>query len=74
MVLHYTYPDRPQLVDSKDGEMSEWLKERAWKLIPAALSNAHRHAPTRPPSTAFRNRDMYRSVPVNHGVLSARVY
>ena len=24
-------PDRSQTVDSKDGEMSEWLKEHAWK-------------------------------------------
>jgi hypothetical protein len=25
--------DGSQVVDSKDGEMSEWLKEHAWKLL-----------------------------------------
>jgi hypothetical protein len=25
--------DRSQTVDSKDGEMFEWLKEHAWKAI-----------------------------------------
>jgi hypothetical protein len=30
--------DRSQLVDSKSGEMSEWLKEHAWKANPAALT------------------------------------
>ena len=29
-------PDRSQTVDSKSGEMSEWLKEHAWKAIPAS--------------------------------------
>ena len=48
--------------------MSEWLKEHAWKLTLAALSNAHRHAPTHSPSTTSRNNDVHRSVPVNHGV------
>jgi len=27
---------RSQVVDSKYGEMSEWLKEHAWKTIPAS--------------------------------------
>ena len=48
--------------------MSEWLKEHAWKLIPAACSNAQRHAPTHSPSTTSRNTDVHRSGPVNHGV------
>jgi hypothetical protein len=48
--------------------MSEWLKEHAWKLIPFALSNAHRHAPTHSLATASRNNDVHSSVPVNHGV------
>jgi hypothetical protein len=30
-----------QVIDSKDGEMSEWLKAHAWKLIPAARADAH---------------------------------
>src|SRR6478672_3461873 len=29
--LRYTVPDRSQTVDSRYGEMSEWLKEHAWK-------------------------------------------
>jgi hypothetical protein len=28
--------DRSQTLDSKDGEMSEWLKEHAWKTISAS--------------------------------------
>jgi len=48
--------------------MSEWLKEHAWKLNPAALSNAHRNAPTHSQSTTFRNNDALRGVPVSHGV------
>jgi hypothetical protein len=48
--------------------MSEWLKEHAWKLIPAALSSAHRHAPTQSPATTSRNNDVHRTVPVNDGV------
>jgi hypothetical protein len=52
----------------KYGEMSEWLKEHAWKLIPVTLSNPHRHTPTHSPSTTSRNNDVHRSVPVNHGV------
>jgi hypothetical protein len=48
--------------------MAEWLKAHAWKLIPVALSNAHRHAPTHSASTSSRNKDEHRSVPVDHGV------
>ena len=29
-----------------NGEMSEWSIEHAWKLMPVAPSDAHRHAPT----------------------------
>jgi hypothetical protein len=57
-----------QVVDSKVGEMSEWLKEHAWKLIPLARADAHRHALTQFPPTTSRNNDVHRSVPVNHGV------
>jgi len=42
---------------SEYGEMSEWSIEHAWKLIPAALSNTHRHAPTNLPSTTSRNNN-----------------
>ena len=48
--------------------MSEWLKEHAWKLIPAARTNSHRSAPTHSPSTTSRNNDAHRRVPINHGV------
>jgi hypothetical protein len=39
-------PPSGKLLIPLNGEMSEWLKEHAWKLIPVALSNAHPHAPT----------------------------
>ena len=61
-------PDRSQTVDSKSGEMSEWSKEHAWKLIPFARADAHRNALTQFPPTTSRNNDVNRSVPVNHGV------
>ena len=48
--------------------MAEWLNAHAWKLIPVALSNAHRHAPTHSPSTTSRNNDVHQSVPVKHRV------
>jgi hypothetical protein len=55
-------------VDSKDGEMSEWLKEHAWKLIPLARADAHRILPTHSRSTTSRNNDLLQSAPVNDGV------
>ena len=30
--------DRSQIVESKDGEMSEWLKEHAWKAKRASAT------------------------------------
>ena len=30
-----------QLVDSEDGEMSEWLKEHAWKTIVVTLAKRY---------------------------------
>ena len=51
-----------------NGEMSEWLKEHAWKLIPLARADAHQNPPTHSRSTTSRNIDMRRRVPVNHGV------
>jgi hypothetical protein len=60
--------ERGLLTGESKGEMSEWLKEHAWKLIPAALSNAYRHAPTHYLSSTSRNNDVHRSAPVNHSV------
>src|SRR5688572_5307793 len=51
-----------------NGEMSEWFKEHAWKLIPAARNNSHGHAPTHSPSTTSRNNGVHQSAPVNHSV------
>ena len=50
------------------GEMSEWLKEHAWKLIPLARADAHQNPPTHSRATTSRNNDVHPSVPVNHGV------
>ena len=51
---------RSQAVDSKDGEMSEWLKEPAWKTKPAAPSSAHRTAPTHSRSSTSGQLDLLR--------------
>src|SRR3954471_3535710 len=48
--------------------MSEWLKERAWKLTPAARADAHQIPPTHSRSTTSRNNDLLQRVPVNDGV------
>jgi hypothetical protein len=37
---------RPQTVDSKDGEMSEWFKEHAWKAKRASSTEPLRRALT----------------------------
>jgi hypothetical protein len=50
------------------GEMSEWLKEHAWKWIPPARADAHRNALTQFPATTFRNNDVLRHISVNDGV------
>src|SRR4051812_416634 len=47
-----------------NGEMSEWLKEHAWKLTPAARADAHQILPTHFPINNFRNTDLLRHVPV----------
>jgi hypothetical protein len=57
-----------KLLISKDGEMSERLKEHAWKAISSARSDAHQHAPTQFQSTTSRNNDVHRSGPVTHDV------
>ena len=46
-----------------NGEMSEWLKEHAWKWMPAARADAHQHPPTQFPLTTSRNNDVRRRVP-----------
>jgi hypothetical protein len=33
-----TIRSQPQVVDFKDGEMAEWLKEHAWKTNQARLT------------------------------------
>src|SRR6476646_493948 len=48
--------------------MSEWLKEHAWKLIPAARADAHRNAPTHSRSRTSRNIATRRRVPLNAGL------
>ena len=59
---------RPQVVDSKYGEMAEWLKAHAWKLIPSARADAHRIPPTHFRSTTSCNNDLLQRVLVNDGV------
>jgi hypothetical protein len=51
-----------------NGEMSEWLKEHAWKLTPAARADAHEIPPTHFRSTTSHNNDVNARVPVNRGV------
>src|SRR5262249_39331355 len=60
--------DRPQVIESKSGEMSEWLKEHAWKATPRARADAHQIPPTHLSFNDFRNIDMRRRFPVNRGV------
>src|SRR6187401_1831482 len=50
------------------GEMSEWLKEHAWKLSPFTRADAHRNPPTNVRSTTSRNNDLLQRVTVNDGV------
>jgi len=52
----------------KDGEMSEWLKEHAWKSTLLARADALQNAPTHFPTNNFRNIDTRRRVLVNHRV------
>ena len=54
--------------DSKDGEMSEWLKEHAWKLNPLARADAHEIPPTHFRSTTSHSNDVHARVLVNAGV------
>jgi hypothetical protein len=43
--------DRSQVLDSKDGEMSEWLKEHAWKAKRARNTEGGAEISKRMPST-----------------------
>jgi hypothetical protein len=51
-----------------NGEMSEWLKEHAWKSTRAARADAHQILPTHFRFNDFCNIDVRRSVPVNPGI------
>src|SRR5436190_10878867 len=48
--------------------MSEWFKEHAWKLTPAARADGHEIPPTHFPSTTSHNNDVYRHIPVSDGI------
>ena len=51
-----------------NGEMSEWLKEHAWKLNLLARADAHSILPMHSRSTTSRNNDLLQRFPVNDGV------
>src|SRR5262245_13183565 len=51
-----------------NGEMSEWLKEHAWKLDRFTRADAYQIPPAHLRSTSSRNNDMQRRVPVNRGL------
>src|SRR6185312_1252281 len=51
-----------------NGEMSEWLKEHAWKSTPPARADAHQIPPRHFRSTTSRNNDLLQRVLVNDGV------
>jgi hypothetical protein len=60
--------DRPQTVDAKDGEMSESLKEHAWKAIRAKHFEQHRNTATRNRFNDFPLRNARWCDAVNSGV------
>jgi hypothetical protein len=62
-------PPHGKLLIPLNGEMSEWLKEHAWKLNPLARADAHQIPPTHFRSTTSRNNDLLQRVPVNNGVV-----
>ncbi len=51
-----------------NGEMSEWLKEHAWKSTRLARADAYEIPPTHFPINNFPNIDARRRVPVSCGV------
>src|SRR2546425_12561366 len=48
--------------------MSEWLKEHAWKTIPATLIEQHRNTPSHNQFNDIQLHDACRCEPVNKGV------
>jgi hypothetical protein len=52
------FRDRCKLLTAKRGEMSEWLKEHAWKSIPLARADTYQIPPTQFRSTTSRNIDV----------------
>ena len=48
--------------------MSEWLKEHAWKLTPAARVDAHQNPPTHHRSISCRYNEVLRDAPVSDDV------
>ena len=64
-------PARPltcKLLIRRHGEMSEWLKEHAWKSDLFTLADAHQIPPTHSRSTTSRNIGTRRHVLLNHRV------
>ena len=59
---HYTKNVQRRL---RCGEMSEWLKEHAWKSTLPARADAHEIPPTQFRINNFRNIDARRSLAVN---------
>jgi hypothetical protein len=55
---------RARLVIHSKGEMSEWLKEHAWKSTSVARADAHQIPPTHFPINNFRNTNLLQHVPV----------
>ena len=48
--------------------MSEWLKEHAWKLTPAARADAHHIPPTHVGSISSHYNDLLRDAPASDDV------
>ena len=61
-------PDRSQVVDSKDGEMSEWLKEHAWKAKRAIGKERHRNTSPHSQFNDLSSLDARRCDSVNVGI------
>src|SRR6185503_7651597 len=54
------------------GEMSEWLKEHAWTLTPAARADPHEIPPTHVGSVSSRYTDLLRDAPASDDVHRCR--
>ena len=53
---------------SLNGEMSEWLKEHAWKTNPATLTERHKNTSSRSRFNDFPPQNASRCEPVNLGI------